>query len=172
MFGTVPHMNAYRRRRLASLVCGAALLVACGGDDTTAITTEVSTETSTPETSAVETSPTTEAPTADTMAADSTLPSADDPLDEFAIWDFLNASNGDVPYEFSVFPGYFEDTSPRTLRINVTTDEAEDLLPICRLVADYIDENAPGAELRIEVFDDIELSLKAVREMGGDCTAT
>lgn len=115
--------------------------------------------------------PTTEAPVADTTIVDSTVPSAGDPLDVFAIWDFLDAYGG-LPDDTIYFPAFIENSSPTTLRVNVTTDEGLDLLPVCRLIAGYLDENAPGAEVRIEVFDDIELSLKAVREVGGDCTAT
>ena len=148
-------------------MCGAALLVACGGDNTSATTTEVPTESPAPETM-----PTTEAPVADTTIVDSTVPSAGDPLDVFAIWDFLDASTGGLAYDATFLPAFVENSSPTTLRVNVTTDEAEDLLPVCRLIAGYLDEKAPGAEVRIEVFDDIELSLKAVREVGGDCTAT
>lgn len=127
------------------------MLVACGGDDSESITTDSASY--------------------DTTATDDTTSSSNDPLSETAIWDYLDVAVNDLPFDATAYPTYVEGSEPRTLRINVTTDEPEDLTPVCQLIADYIDTNAPGEEIRIEVNDDLDLVIKAVREVDGECSA-
>lgn len=144
-------MNTIRRITFATLMGCVSMLIACGGDDSDSTATEASSN--------------------ETVTTDDTTTGSVDPLDVFVIWDYLEVAITELPYGASAYPVYVEDSSPLTLRVNVTTDEPQDLTPVCELVANYIDENAPDAELKIEVFDEVDLITKANREVGGTCTA-